>query len=122
LEFVGFGSYVGRLAFHRDGRLLVVPVNYLYQSPSVYVQTSGDGILADLDGQDVAFEVDHFDALERSGWSVVINGAVQIVQDAEESERLRRGPLKSWARPHSDVWLRITPQHITGRRLGSPEL
>jgi hypothetical protein len=39
------------------------------------------------------------------------------VTDPQELEELRRGPLKSWATPESEHWIRISIDQISGRRI-----
>jgi uncharacterized protein len=120
LELLGYGSYLGHIGFAQDGRQIVLPVNYLFEHEHVYISTAEDSLLGDLDSTDVAFEVDSQKPLEHSGWSVLVNGTIQRVSDPEEVDRLRRGPLRSWARHSADLWLRISVDAISGRRVGDP--
>jgi nitroimidazol reductase NimA-like FMN-containing flavoprotein (pyridoxamine 5'-phosphate oxidase superfamily) len=119
LELLQYHSFVGRLGFIRDGRPMVLPVNYLADEEAVIFCTSeGTALSAVGEGSHVVFEVDQSQPLERSGWSVVVGGTVGVVTDPGEVEALRRGPLRSWAARAPDRWVRITIEEITGRRLG----
>src|SRR5262245_20672307 len=76
---------VGRLAFHLDGEIAVLPVAHVLDGVDVCFRTAGDSkIQAAVDRDRVAFEVDSFDPTNRSGWSVLIQGrAVEVVDDDE---------------------------------------
>jgi len=111
-------SYVGRVAFVVDGRPFILPVNYLAEGDSVVFSTGTGTQLAALGtGAQVAFEVDNSRPLDHAGWSVVVHGAAREITDPDEVERLRRGPLKSWANWSPQHWVRISIAEITGRRL-----
>jgi len=65
----------------------------------------------------VAFEVDASRPLYHSGWSVAVQGTAHEIVDAAQLDRLRRGPLKSWAVRPSAHWVRISIEEVSGRRL-----
>jgi nitroimidazol reductase NimA-like FMN-containing flavoprotein (pyridoxamine 5'-phosphate oxidase superfamily) len=114
-------SFVGRVGFVSDGRVLVLPVNYLAESNEIFFCTrSGTKLSVLRGGAPVAFEVDASRSLYHSGWSVMVSGTASEVTDSEELERLRRGSLKSWAIPSTEHWIRITIETISGRRI--PEI
>lgn len=116
IELLQYSSYVGRVGFNVDGRPMVLPVNYLADETFLVFCTAEGSLLGELTGP-VAFEVDGVSALYRSGWSVVVRGRVEPVTDPAEIERLRRGPLKSWAAPGPQRWMLVTYEQISGRRL-----
>lgn len=118
LRLLQFESYVGRVGFVAGGRPLILPVNYLAQDASVVFCTSAGSTLSALaGGAEVAFEVDSSRPLYHSGWSVLVRGTAHEVTDEHELERLRLGPLKSWAVRRNPRWIRITVDEISGRRL-----
>jgi nitroimidazol reductase NimA-like FMN-containing flavoprotein (pyridoxamine 5'-phosphate oxidase superfamily) len=120
LERLQFQSYVGRIGFIVDGRPVVLPVNYLADADAVYFCTApGTKLSALAGGAIVAFEVDDSRPLYHSGWSVLVSGAAHEVTDAAVLERLRRGPLKSWAARPADHWVRIDIETISGRHIQS---
>ncbi|UPK75736.1 pyridoxamine 5'-phosphate oxidase family protein [Nocardioidaceae bacterium SCSIO 66511] len=112
-------AIVGRLAYAGDGRIEIIPVNYVYRD-AVLIRTSPYGPLAALgpgvDG--VAFEVDHHDDLTQSGWSVVVHGRIAAVTQTDELQRLwdeaRPNP---WAAGTRSLFLRVEPKSITGRQV-----
>jgi nitroimidazol reductase NimA-like FMN-containing flavoprotein (pyridoxamine 5'-phosphate oxidase superfamily) len=117
IQLLGYGSYVGHVGFVRDGRPVILPVNYLYEDGAVVFRTVEGTLLSALDGEAVAFEVDTNTPLERAGWSVLAHGRVERITDAAYLDRLRRGPLQSWAWKDANDWLRIKVESITGRRI-----
>jgi uncharacterized protein len=118
LQLLGYGSYVGHLGFTDGDRQLVLPVNYLFEHDYIYIRTAKETLLSGLGGKAVAFQVDNHQPLERAGWSVLVNGSVELVDDADQVDALRRGPLRSWAWRSADQWLRISVDTISGRRIG----
>ncbi|HEY6469971.1 MAG TPA: pyridoxamine 5'-phosphate oxidase family protein [Candidatus Dormibacteraeota bacterium] len=111
-------SFVGRVGFVADGRLMILPVNYLAEDDAVFFCTAGGTKLSALhSGAEVAFEVDSDQPLYHSGWSVLVNGVAEEVTETAELDRLRRGPLKSWAVAASQHWIRISIDTISGRQI-----
>jgi nitroimidazol reductase NimA-like FMN-containing flavoprotein (pyridoxamine 5'-phosphate oxidase superfamily) len=111
-------SYVGRIGFVSDGQVLVLPVNYLAEDDAIFFCTASGTKLSTLRaGSAVAFEADMSQPMYHSGWSVLVNGKAQEVTDPAELDRLRRGPMKSWAVPPSQHWIRISIDSISGRRI-----
>jgi uncharacterized protein len=118
LQLLQRESYVGRVAFIADGRPMILPVNYLADDKTVVFCTApGDKLTHLREGAPVAFEVDFSRPLYNSGWDVVVQGTAEEVVDPGELELLRRGPLKSWASPAPEHWIRITIEDISGRRI-----
>ena len=115
LELLQYNSYVGRLGFVLDGKPIVLPVNYLAGEDSLVFCTGVGTALSSAIGAPVAFEVDGIRSLYRSGWSVLVRGVATAVTDPTELESLRRGPLKSWAAPGPQQWVRVSIDEISGR-------
>lgn len=117
LRLLGYGSYVGRIAFVERGAPMILTVNYVLDGESVVYRTHAGSRLSVLDGETVAFEAGEVQPLGRSGWSVVIQGRARAVSDPKEIDDLRRGPLRSWAWRAADQWMRISIDTIAGRRI-----
>jgi uncharacterized protein len=116
LEHLQYRSFVGRLGFVVDGQPMVLPVNYLADAESVVFCTAPGTRLSRLGGgARVAFEIDDSRPLYHAGWSVLVLGTAREVVDPAELDRLRRGSLRSWARPASEHWVRIGIEEISGR-------
>jgi uncharacterized protein len=118
IELLAHHRFVGRLGFMIDGRPIILPVNYIFADNSVVFCTAGGSKLtAVADGADVAFEVDDSVPLHHSGWSVLVRGHAEVISDPGAVERLRRGPLRPWAKGTRVNWVRISLDDISGRRI-----
>ena len=67
----------------------------------------------------VAFEVDQIDDDLREGWSVLATGRSEIASEPGELDRLRELPVEPWAAGDKGVYVRVHPEHLTGRRIRS---
>ena len=109
---------VGRVGFVAGGEVLVLPVNFVVDGQNVVFRTaSGSKLASAEDGSVVAFEADNYDDTTQSGWSVMVSGRAEVVEDDAEIGRLSQLGLLPWAsaldRP---FWIRIRPTSVTGRR------
>jgi uncharacterized protein len=112
---------LGRIAFHLDGELAILPVAHVVDGVDVCFRTTGDSkIQAAVDHDKVAFEVDSYDADSRTGWSVLVQGTAVLEDGEEDVRRLERAARRPWLPAHRDAstWVRIRTQGITGRELG----
>lgn len=115
---------VGRLAFTGRYGPTVLPVNYTMLQGSVVFRTAHDSA-TDEDLRTgigsaeyrVAFQVDHFDSTAREGWSVLVQGAAHHVDSEDERAEVGQAGLESWAPGERDLFMRITPSRLTGRRI-----
>lgn len=114
------------LADHRVGRVAMLgghgpeiyPVNYAVDGRSIVFRTErGSKLEGLLRWPSVAFEIDHIDPLERSGWSVLVKGQAREVTAAGELATVRRLVMEVWAIGEKPHWVRIVPDEVTGRRL-----
>jgi pyridoxamine 5'-phosphate oxidase-like protein len=77
-----------------------------------------DTLLAVYANGQVSFEADHFDEALHTGWSVLVSGRAHTVTGERELRQLEQGMrLEPWAAGPRDVYVRITPTRISGRRL-----
>jgi uncharacterized protein len=112
---------VGRIGFVAAGEVVILPVNFLVDGQDVVFRTAAGSKLSAAEvGHYVGFEADSYDAAAGTGWSVVLNGLAEIVEDDEETARLDALGLSSWGGEDSrPVWVRIRPSSITGRRVAA---
>jgi nitroimidazol reductase NimA-like FMN-containing flavoprotein (pyridoxamine 5'-phosphate oxidase superfamily) len=117
-------AQIGRIGFTGRFGPVVLPVNFKLVDGAVIFRTEEYGHIAEdlrtgITGADykVAFEVDQTDAAMRTGWSVLIQGAVHHVDDEEERASLRTVGLEPWAGGERALFLRIVPSLVTGRRI-----
>jgi nitroimidazol reductase NimA-like FMN-containing flavoprotein (pyridoxamine 5'-phosphate oxidase superfamily) len=118
------GGGIGRIAYASRFGPAVLPVNYALRNGAVVFRTAAHGPLdedlrtgiADADYK-VAFEIDDIDTAAQRGWSVLIQGPAHHVTGAEE-EAVRQAGVESWAPGPRELFVRIVPSRITGRRVG----
>lgn len=108
---------VGRIAVAGTGLApLMLPVNYVLDRDMVVFRTDeGSKLLALLENP-ASFQVDLFDSFHHTGWSVLIQGAVEEV----DPEQLGDLSLHPWAPGRKVHWLRLLPAVVTGRLLHLP--
>lgn len=109
---------VGRVGFVLGGRPVVLPVNHVVDDRTIVFRTDRTSSLGTLAvGQPVTFEVDAIAADRKTGWSVLISGDVERVDDRSRRRLATDGP-DPWAPGDRDVWIRIVPRSVTGREIG----
>ena len=114
---------VGRVGFDLGHGPRIHPVNYRLDGRTVVLRTSDDAELARFvelfgAGSLLAFEVDEIDYEWHHGWSVLVEGRVETVEDPEELRRLHAVWPRPWAAGERNRMIRVTPVAVTGRRLG----
>jgi nitroimidazol reductase NimA-like FMN-containing flavoprotein (pyridoxamine 5'-phosphate oxidase superfamily) len=109
---------VGRVAFTAADGPVVLPVNYVMAGQTVIFRTAPDTLVAGyLDGP-AGFEVDRLDEAVSRGWSVLVTGrAVRVTSEAEVRHLEQHASVRPWAGGARDVYVRIIPRKITGRRI-----
>lgn len=112
------GRTIGRVGLTTGALPTVLPVNFYLDGDRILIRT-GEGTKLDaaLRGAVVAFEVDDFDPVDHSGWSVVVTG---VADEVTEPERLRRAEhlaLARWAPVGDGHIVAIATDMISGRRL-----
>lgn len=116
-DLLSFGG-VGRVAFTATQGPVVLPVNYAMAGRTVIFRTAPDTLLAGYLDCLAGFEVDGLDEVKNQGWSVLVTGrAVRITSEAEVSHLERFVNARPWAGGARDVYVRIIPRTITGRRI-----
>lgn len=115
------GGVVGRVAVSTPNGPHIVPVNYSMVDDAIVLRTTPYSTVGTHGrGNVVAFEVDHFDHERQRGWSVVVRGRADPVEDAEARRRIdEMRPPRPWASGQRWLMLRIPVTEVSGRRLGS---
>jgi len=110
---------VGRLGFVADGRVQVIPVNYLVDGHAVVIRTAAGGVLTRVSAEtaEVAFEVDHHDNVGGHGWSVLMNGPLTPMTEAEMAAVEGGGRVLPWAGSERTLPLRFAIASVTGRHV-----
>ena len=123
LKLISEGG-IGRIAYVGRFGPAVLPVNYALQDGAVVFRTAANSPLdedlrtgiADADYK-VAFEIDSIDLAHRRGWSVLVQGpAHHVTEDGRDVAAGAR--IEPWAPGDREMFVRIVPSRITGRRVG----
>lgn len=109
---------VGRVGFLSDGEVVILPVNHVTDGQTVVFRSNSGSKLSSVGSKNlVGFETDDYDTPTHSGWSVVISGFTEVVEDDSEIRRLEHLGLQSWGGAGADAsWIRIRPTSVSGRR------
>jgi nitroimidazol reductase NimA-like FMN-containing flavoprotein (pyridoxamine 5'-phosphate oxidase superfamily) len=109
---------IGRVGFTSADGIMILPVNFAVTRKTIIFRTAPDTLLALYADAQVSFEVDHLDEALHEGWSVLVHGHAHKVTDEREVKHLEDGTyLEPWAGGARDVYVRITPTRISGRRI-----
>ena len=103
---------IGRLAVGSvHGPPFVAPVTYVLDGTSI-VFRSNPGAKFDAVDEHVTFQVDWFDHQHRTGWSVLLQGRIELADDADVALL----DLDPWIGARA-FGIRLVPDVVTGRRL-----
>ncbi len=116
---------VGRLGMSQNALPVVLPVNFClcsapWDDEPVIVIRSGEGtkINAATERHIVAFEIDGFDTMTHSGWSVVVQGLTRVITAPDQLEWASSLPLRPWAHDAADAFVELSTDIVRGRRFG----
>ncbi len=109
---------LGRVGVSAGDVPTVLPVNFFLDTDRILVRT-GRGTKLDAATRQalVSFEVDDFDTMTHSGWSVVTTGKASEVTGAKELAALRHAPIPRWAPGGETTIIAISTELISGRRI-----
>jgi nitroimidazol reductase NimA-like FMN-containing flavoprotein (pyridoxamine 5'-phosphate oxidase superfamily) len=114
---------IGRIAYTSRFGPTVLPVNYTLYDGAIVFRTAENSPLDEdlrtgIEGADyqVAFEIDDIDMAGQMGWSVLIQGPAHHVTGPER-ETVRQACVEPWAPGSRELFVRIVPSRITGRRI-----
>jgi nitroimidazol reductase NimA-like FMN-containing flavoprotein (pyridoxamine 5'-phosphate oxidase superfamily) len=109
---------LGRIGFTSGALPTVLPVSFHFDGARTLVRT-GRGSRLDAALQNlavVAFEVDEFDPIHHSGWSVAVTGVATEVIDPTELDRARCEPVSHWTPAGDEALIAISTEFVSGRR------
>lgn len=98
----------------------IVPVSYTVVDEALIFRTAAYSELGrHAPDTDVAFEVDHLDHATRAGWSVVIVGRAERIEDVQRIRAIRSSGSdpEPWAEGSRQLYFRLPLDRLTGRRL-----
>src|SRR4051794_2313299 len=112
------GATLGRVAVTFGALPTVLPVNFWLDGERILIRT-GLGSKLDAAAREavVAFEVDDFDPLYHSGWSVSVTGFATEVKAPDDVAGTRHAPVARWAPKGEHAVIAISTDLISGRRI-----
>ncbi len=123
LRLISAGG-IGRIAYQSRFGPAVLPVNYKWHDGAVIFRTTRHSALDEdlqtgIAGGDytVAFEIDEIDVSGRQGWSVLLQGPAHHVDSDAERAAAQKAGVEPWPAGERELFLRITPHRVTGRRI-----
>ncbi|MDH6139690.1 MULTISPECIES: pyridoxamine 5'-phosphate oxidase family protein [Kitasatospora] len=110
---------IGRVVYTEHALLRVVPVEFQLEADGrLLLALVPDGAAARaLHGAVTVFQADRLDEASRTGWSVVVHGRAEVVRDPAVHARLLRTGPRPWASTAEPLFVRLTTDLVTGRRL-----
>jgi len=109
---------VGRVAVTVAALPAIFPVNYAVLDGDIVFRTSeGTKLRAAVDRAVVAFQIDHYDAVSGSGWSVMVVGLSEEITDPTELGRAQGLALRPFAEGDRPHFVRIRSDFLSGRRI-----
>jgi nitroimidazol reductase NimA-like FMN-containing flavoprotein (pyridoxamine 5'-phosphate oxidase superfamily) len=109
---------IGRVGFTSARGIMMLPVNFAVTRKTIIFRTAPDTLLSLYGNAQVSFEADHFDEALHEGWSVLVLGRSHKVTAEREVKLLQdQTQLQPWAPGARDVYVRVTPTQISGRRI-----
>jgi nitroimidazol reductase NimA-like FMN-containing flavoprotein (pyridoxamine 5'-phosphate oxidase superfamily) len=112
------GCSLGRIGCTSAALPIVLPVNFRLIGESIVIRTSeGTKLESATAGTVVAFEVDEFDVLSHTGWSVLVTGFAREVTNPFELDALdvERNPRRTPSGAEHVV--AISTDIVSGRRI-----
>jgi len=110
---------VGRLAVIVEGHPEIYPVSHVLDRSTgavAFPTRAGTKLHAALTWPTVAFEVDGIEPDGAAGWSVLVLGHAELVDEADVAE-LAAARAARWTTGIGARWVRIVPSTISGRRI-----
>lgn len=112
-------SGIGRLALSVHALPVVLPVNFTLVGDGILIRTgAGSKFDQACDQAVVGFEIDGYDSMTQTGWSVLVQGHARVLQSPAELADAHRAGLTPWGNPSADTFIKVSLDIVTGRRLG----
>lgn len=109
---------IGRIGITIDALPVVLPINFGLVGDRILFRTGiGTKLNAATSNAIVSFEVDDFDPMSHTGWSVVVTGAAREVTEIERVAALQSARIPRWAPAGDACIVEIDTTRISGRRI-----
>ena len=123
LRLIAAGG-VGRIGYSGRFGPTILPVNFALHEQTIVFRTGehspmGEDLRTGIAYAEykVAFEIDEISPATREGWSILVQGSAHHVDSESELAEVRRSGVQAWPGGEKDLFIRIVPDRITGRRI-----
>ena len=117
------GATFGRVGVTSGALPVVLPVTFRLVGEDIVFSTAPGAKLESATRHAViAFEVDHFDLISHSGWSVLATGVARPVIDETEEATLWRAGVPRWLSGGDARLVVLGTEWVSGRRLSPDRL
>jgi nitroimidazol reductase NimA-like FMN-containing flavoprotein (pyridoxamine 5'-phosphate oxidase superfamily) len=109
-------AQVGRIAVTDEGLPVILPISYgMLDDDIVFCTGAGAKAKAAIDGDVVAFEIDHVDLDQQVGWSVCVVGVASEILDPERRRAVEALGVRPLVRLARQRYIAISPKLVSGR-------
>lgn len=114
------GGIVGRVGLCMPEGPQIFPVNYSVVEDSVVFRTTPYSLLGTHAWQTrLAFEVDHIETSDQTGWSVLVSGPGSRIDAGPDLDAIvKQWNPRPWASGTRPLYVRLRWDTVAGRRIG----
>ncbi len=111
-------EHLGRVGVSVGALPAIFPVNYIVAGDEILFFTAeGTKLQAATVNAIVVLEVDHFNAINRTGWSVMVVGQAREQTEAAAVRGAMAAGLEPWASGDRSHLVALTTEMVSGRRI-----
>jgi uncharacterized protein len=112
---------IGRMAFTEAAMPSIQPAAFAINGEDVVIPTGlGSKLAAGSRGAVVAFEVDDYDLVERTGWNVTVIGPSRLISVPSQIAQLDALGILPWAPAMTHCYIALQMVVVRGRRISPP--
>jgi hypothetical protein len=113
-------AVMGRIAFTEGALPTIQPVSFALRGEDVLIPTGlGSKMAAGSRGAVLAFEVDDYDLVERTGWNITVIGPSRLISDPDQIRTLDALGVRPWAPASTHCYIALRMAVVRGRCISS---
>ena len=111
---------IGRIAFTEAAMPAIQPASYALRGDDVVIPTGlGSKMAAGSRGAVLAFEVDEYDLVARTGWNVTVIGPSRLISDPDQVTALDALGVQPWAPARTHCYIALHMAVVRGRQISA---